>query len=561
VRLSRRFLACLLLAVCLSACNASPVLTPTSTALPAPTASPISTPTPLPPSPVEPVVGLPSGTDGYPWWNDSIFYEVFVRSFYDSNGDGIGDLNGLIQKLDYLHDLGVTGLWLMPIHPSPSYHGYDVTDYYSVNPDYGTLDDFKRLLSEAHQRGMRVIIDLVLNHTSDQHPWFVASQDPASPYRDWYVWSKTDPGQANWHRAPSGDYYYGFFSEHMPDLNYTNPAVTAKMEDVVRFWLKDVGVDGFRLDAAKYLIEQGTSVQNTDATHTWYKNFRPFYKQLSPQAMTIGEVWDLAPISAEYAQGDQLDLAFDFDLANAFIVSARTRRAEDAAKALTISAGVFKPNQFGAFLTNHDQNRVMSQVAGDYERARLGAMLLLTSPGVPFIYYGEEIGMLGKKPDEEIRTPMEWTADPNGGFTTGRPWEAPNPDYADKNVAAQLSDPNSLLSLYRNLIRLRNQHAALRVGDFHAVTTNDPNVFASLRVSQNEAVLVIINLSKDAVSDHSLALQISSLAPGEYRAIPLMGDGPVANLTVNAQGGFDAYRALPALPPNAALILQLQLIQ
>ena len=242
--------------------------------------------------PVAPISGLPQGTDGYPWWNDSVFYEIFVRSFYDtSGGDGIGDLNGLIEKLDYLQDLGVTGLWLMPIHPATSYHGYDVKDYYSINPDYGTLDDFKRLLAEAKKRNIRVIIDFVLNHTSQEHPWFVASQDAQSPNRSWYVWSKTDPGQPHWHRAANGDYYYGFFGEHMPDLNYTNPEVTARMEDVARFWLQEIGVDGLRLDAAKYLVEEGTVVQNSDSTHQWYRNFRPEYKQYNPDAMTIGEVW------------------------------------------------------------------------------------------------------------------------------------------------------------------------------------------------------------------------------------------------------------------------------
>src|SRR5574342_674378 len=277
------------------------------------------------------------GREEFHWWNDTVFYEIFVRSFYDSDGDGIGDFNGITAKLDYLNDgdpntttdLGVTGLWLMPIHPSPSYHGYDVTDYYAVNPQYGTMDDFKRLLAEAHKRGIRVIIDFVLNHTSDQHPWFAASRDPNSPYRDWYVWSKTDPGTGGWRVAYSG-FYYGSFGDTMPDLNYRNPAVAKQMEDVVRFWLKDVGVDGFRLDAAKYLIEEGTVIQNSDSTHSWYRQFRSFYRNLDPQAMTVGEVWDISPTAASYAEGDQLDLTFDFSLAAAFLTSARAGRADEA---------------------------------------------------------------------------------------------------------------------------------------------------------------------------------------------------------------------------------------
>ncbi len=539
-----------LLTACVSTAPATSIASPTF----------IVSPTPIGPvaTPVAPIAGLPHGTDGYPWWNDSIFYEIFVRSFYDSNGDGIGDLNGLISKLDYLHDLGVSGLWLMPIHPARSYHGYDVTNYYAINPDYGTLDDFKRLLTEAHQRGIRIIIDLVLNHTSNQHPWFKAGLDSQSPFHNWYVWSETDPGQPGWHPAVPDSFYYGFFGDHMPDLNYRNPDVTAKLQDIVRFWLKDVGVDGFRLDAAKYLIEDGTSIQNTDATHQWYRNFRPVYKQLNPQAMTIGEVWDLTPTAAAYAQGDQLDLTFDFDLAQAFILSMRTGRASQARDALKINRANFKPNQFGAFLTNHDQNRVMSQIAADVDKAKLGAMLLLTAPGVPFIYYGEEIGMLGKKPDEDIRTPMQWSSDANGGFTTGKPWRDVNSDYKEKNVATQLNDPNSLLSLYRSLIHLRNQHAALRVGDFNAVTTNNPNVFASLRVSKDEAILVITNLSKKAMSDYSLSLKQSPLASGQYHAAPLMGNASAASLTIDAQGGFDVYKPVAMLSPNSMVILQLQ---
>jgi alpha-amylase len=521
-----------------------------------PTAIPVQAVAPAPP--VAPINGLPQGTDGYPWWNDSVFYEIFVRSFKDSNGDGIGDINGLIEKLDYLQDLGVTGLWLMPIHPSPSYHGYDVKDYYTINPDYGTLDDFKRLLAEAKKRNIRIIIDFVLNHTSKDHPWFVASQDPQSPYRDWYVWSKTDPGQAHWHPAANGDYYYGYFGEHMPDLNYTNPEVTAKMEDVARFWLQEVGVDGLRLDAAKYLIEEGTAIQNSDSTHEWYKNFRPEYKKYNPNAMTIGEVDGLSSIAAEYAQGDQLDLTFDFSLAKAIVDGTRARRADGITQAFKVNQNIFKPLQFGSFLTNHDQNRVVSQLAGDLDRAKLAAVIYLTGPGVPFIYYGEEIGMLGKKPDEDIRTPMQWNAERNGGFTDNIPWRMPYTDYPKKNVVAQSADPNSILSLYKQLITLRNQHAALRVGDYVEVKTDNSEVFAALRVSKDEAALIVVNLGKDAVSDYGLSVAKSNVQPGEYRAIPMLGNGEPSNLAINAQGGFSNYQPLPTLPAQSYLVVQLQ---
>jgi alpha-amylase len=562
--MKRLFFLLILSITILAACATVPAIPPTAPTQPAAPATPIATPPPtatpagVPVLPVAPINGLPQGTDGYPWWNDSVFYEIFVRSFKDSNGDGIGDINGLIEKLDYLQDLGVTGLWLMPIHPSPSYHGYDVTDYYTINPDYGTLDDFKRLVAEAKQRNIRIIIDYVLNHTSTEHPWFVASQDPQSPYRNWYVWNETDPGQAHWHRAENDAYYYGYFWEGMPDLNYTTPEVTEKMNDVVRFWLQDIGIDGLRLDAAKYLIEEGTVIQNSDSTHEWYKNFRPEYKEYKPDAMTIGEVWDLAPVSAEYAQGDELDLAFDFDLAQAIITGVRARRADGIAKAYRVNQNVFQPLQFGSFLTNHDQNRVVSQLAGDLDRAKLAAVIYLTGPGVPFIYYGEEIGMLGRKPDEDIRTPMQWNAERNGGFTDNIPWRMPYTDYPKKNGAAQSADPDSIWSLYRQLIHLRNEHAALRVGDYVEVKTDNSEVYAALRVSKEEAALIIVNLSQDAVSDYGLTVASSNVKPGDYRVVPMLGEGEPANLTIDAQGGFANYQPLPTLPPQSYWVLQLQ---
>ncbi|HOJ00054.1 MAG TPA: alpha-amylase family glycosyl hydrolase [Anaerolineaceae bacterium] len=267
------------------------------------------------------------GTEEYPWWNDSVFYEIFVRSFYDSDGDGIGDFNGIVEKMDYLNDgnpnistdLGITGIWLMPINPSPSYHGYSVTDYYSVNPEYGTMDDFKNFLNEAHKRGIKVIIDLVLNHTSNQHPWFLNAADPTSPYHDWYIWSDTDPGYVgSWGQKiwfEQGDeYYYSTFSEFMPDLNYTNPEVTQEMQNIVQFWVNEVGVDGFRLDAAKHLIEEGIQQANTISTHSWYEKFRPALKQINPHALTVGEIWEDTRINAEYLQGDEGDPVTDYRL-------------------------------------------------------------------------------------------------------------------------------------------------------------------------------------------------------------------------------------------------------
>ena len=528
--------------------------------------------TPAGPKPVQPVEGLPQGSDGLPWWSDAIFYQIFVRSFYDSNGDGIGDFNGITEKLDYLNDgdpktttdLGISGIWLMPINPSPSYHGYDVTDYYDVNSDYGTMDDFKRLLDEAHKRGIYVIMDLVLNHTSVEHPWFQEARDnPESARHGWYVWADENPkyygpwGQKVWHPMGSG-YYYAIFWSGMPDLNYTNPEVTAEMQNVVAFWLRDVGIDGFRLDAARHLIEDGEKQENTEATHTWWENFRLQSKAINPNAIAIGEIWTSNSAVAQYVEGDELDMAFNFDLATQILDTVEGGYGRALRDAILLSYTSFPPGTYATFLTNHDQNRVMDQLAGDANEARLAATVLLSIPGTPFIYYGEEIGMTGSKPDEMIRTPLAWSGeDDKAGFTTGRPWEAINSEYAEVNVATQSADPGSLLSHYRTLIHLRNDHVALRVGEYIPVDAGNTSVLAFLRVSQEEVVLVVVNLSEEAVSDYSLALAQGPLA-GKYAAYTLLGEGELPALRANAAGGFDAYLPLPELPAYGSYIIQLQ---
>ena len=547
--------------------TAAPTLSPT---LPPTAVPPTATPTPIPTP--------PSAQES--WWNNMVFYEVFVRSFADSTtdllaNDGIGDLQGLIEKLDYLNDgdptttddLGVTGLWLMPIMQSPSYHGYDITDYYTVNQDYGTNEDFKRLVAEAHKRGIKIIIDLVLNHTSSEHPWFSEARDnPGSERREWYLWSKDKPaylgpwGQEVWHPSPSG-YYYGIFWSGMPDLNLENPQVTAEMGKVARFWLEDVGVDGFRLDGARHLIEEGRTQANTEATHEWLRNFRTVYKASNPEALTVGEIWSKGSDVVTYLQGDELDLAFDFDLAAAILNGVMTRKASRIQKALTASYGLFGNDHSATFLTNHDMNRVISQPAMDVDKAKLAASVLLTAPGVPFVYYGEEIGMTGKKPDELIRTPMQWSAEENAGFTTGSPWESVNEDYREKNVAIQAKDPTSLLSYYRKLINIRSAHSALQVGDYSPVDSRDDAVLAFLRSSHEETVLVIINLGKGTVSDYGLTLKEGSLA-GTYQASLLYGgEAELPHLAANDQGGFDSYQPLSEMPGGGMLIIQLQPIQ
>lgn len=521
---------------------------------------------------VDPITGLPAGTDGYPWWNDSVFYEIFVRSFYDSDGDGIGDLNGIIEKLDYLNDgdpntdtdLGISGIWLMPIFPSPSYHGYDVTDYYDINPDYGTLDDFRNLLDEAHARGIRVIIDLVVNHTSNQHPWFQQAKDPSSPYHDWYIWSENDPGytgswgQQVWFPV-YGQYYYSTFTSGMPDLNYNNPEVTAQMEDVVRFWLEDVGVDGFRMDAAKHLIEEGTVQANSSSTHHWWKDFRSFYKQIGPDALVVGEVWDDTSITAAYLQGDELDLSFEFWWAGAVIEAVNSGNNQSLETQMEASYSQIPDMQYATFLTNHDQDRVLDQLNGDQNRMQVASALLLTSPGVPFIYYGEEIGMKGNGIHERIRRPMQWTGDAAfAGFTTGSPWQGLGEGWMISNAADEMADPDSIWVSYRDLIQIRNQHAALRVGELTLLTSTDDAIVSFLRVSADEAVLVIVNLSDQPVDEVWLAKSDSGLAEGTYQLVPVLGSGDFAPLEVTDSGGIFHLIDSPQIEAYGVYILHLQ---
>ena len=478
---------------------------------------------------------IPSASASASWWEDAVFYEVFVRSFYDSDGDGRGDLRGLIEKLDYLNDghpetsddLGVTALWLMPVQASPSYHGYDVTDYYGIDPDYGTLEDFRALLEAAHGRGMRVIVDLVLNHTSNLHPWFLASRQPESPYRDWYLWTETRPntlgpwGQTVWH--PAGpDAYYGLFWSGMPDLNYRNPQVTAQAFDITRFWLNDVGVDGFRLDAIRHLIEDGEIQENTPATHFWLKGFYAVAKGWNPEALLIGEIWDEPQAIVPYLDRE-VDLAFEFSLADAILNGLRWANARPIASALRTIQAVYPRGRYATFLSNHDQERTMTRLIGNVPRAKLAAAILLTLPGTPFLYYGEEIGLTGTKPDERIRTPMVWTSDEHGGFTTGTPWEPLESGVLARSVAVQTADEGSLLSHYRQMIRLRLDSLALRTGDFALVETGDSAVLGYLRESEGEILLVLHHLAGRS-QDAPLRISLQDLAPGTYAVRPRFGE-------------------------------------
>jgi alpha-amylase len=496
-----------------------------------------------------------------PWWQNAVFYEIFVRSFYDSDGDGVGDFNGITDKLDYLTNLGIDAIWLMPINPSPSYHGYDVINYFNVNPDYGNMEDFKHLLDEAHARGMHVIIDLVINHTSNQNPWFVdANNNPSSPYRDWYIWSANDPGYSGplgnaWHSGNQG-YYYGIFSDRMPDLNYTNPEVGAEMLKIVNFWLTSVGVDGFRVDAVKYLIEEGQKQENTTSTHEWLKGFYSAYKADNPEAFAVGEVYGAGAFAATTYLG-QLDEIFSFELAGGFVNSAQGESNTAMVSAMKFTLKDMPNGLLATFLTNHDQNRVMSVLGGNMDKAKVAAGLMLTSPGTPFIYYGEEVGMEGIKPDEDIRRPMQWDGTIHAGFTSGNPWREAGENYVTANVADESSDPDSLLSFYQNFIELRKQHPALQDGSWVLVDSNDTGVFAALRIDQQEAILVVANLTRSPITDYSLNFQSADLKDRTYKLAALSGPDTSSAIKI-ASSSSGEFAPVSELPPYGLFVYQLK---
>ncbi len=502
------------------------------------------------------------------WWNDRVFYELFVRSFYDSNGDGIGDLQGVIQKLDYLNDgdpstttdLGVTGLWLMPIMESPSYHGYDVTNYYAVDTDYGTNDDFRQLIAAAHQRGIAVIVDLPVNHTSNAHPWFHGVGGGQPNLRRLVSLDGRPapliavPGVSRSGFALDGRCYYAIFWEGMPDLNYENPAVTTQMDDIARYWLQDMGADGFRLDALQHIVEDGQNQVNTDATHAWANAFHQYIDSVSPDALTVGEVDSGSFVTSTYVP-DAADLVFEFDLAGALLQSANQGSSAAVATLQNRAESLYPPGQYAAFLTNHDQNRTMNTLRGDANKAKVAADLLLTQPGVPFIYYGEEIGMSGIKPDERIRTPMQWDGTAHtGGFTSGTPWEVLQNDADTLNVAAETDDPDSLLSHYRDLIHLREAHPALAQGDFTAVDSGAKQVYSFLRRGDDETLLVVINLSGKPVSDYGLTLDAGA---GGGQVSLIWGSGDLTQPEIDADGGFTGYVPLAELAPYSLTVIGL----
>ena len=470
---------------------------------------------------------VPSGSQG-----SGVWYEIFVRAWYDTNGDGIGDLNGVTAKLDYLKSLGVSGIWLMPINASPSYHGYDVTDYEAINPQYGTLADFRHLVDEAHKRGIQVIIDLVINHTSDKHPWFVDAMNPNGVHRHWYTWATPDTDlkamsatdSPAWHTVGEQS-YLGDFSRGMPDLNYDDLAVRKEMIAVGQFWLTQ-GADGFRLDAARHIYDDLKTDTGKPATTrknvAWWSQFREGLQQVRPDVYLVGEVTMPSPEAlAPYLK--PLGSVFDFPLATQLIASAKAEKNDGLSQLLEKTYAAFRqaaPGQFvdAPFLSNHDQERVFSQLDGQLDHMRVAAAMLLTLPGRPFIYYGEELGMLGRKPDPNVREPMRWgrAADEPGESR----WKASSTGQGGAvSVAAEQDDPQSLLATYRMLIHWREQEPALRDGDIRLESMQNPHLVAYERFVGEHRVLVIHNLSSQAqqvdLADKSAAYRSIELQTGK----------------------------------------------
>ncbi len=446
-------------------------------------------------------------------WPHGVKYEIFVLSFADGDGDGNGDFKGLTSKLDYLQDLGINGIWLMPIMNSPTYHKYDVTDYKSVHPDYGTIEEFKNFVTEAHKRDIKVIVDLILNHTGSDHHWFKSAvSDKNSPYRDYYVWAKKDSIRTQiskkttsfdsdnitqWHPV-NGDtlaeHYYGFFWGGMPDLNFDNPKVKEEFIDIGEFWLKEMQVDGFRLDAAKHIFPTDRASDN----HAFWQEFRQSMEKIKPDVYLVGEVWSEAKEVAPYLKG--LPALFNFDMGYAItgVVNAGRDTIGLISKYKTISdfyQSVTTEYLDATFLKNHDQNRIMSELGGDQQKMRVAASILLTLPGTPYLYYGEEIGMLGVKPDEYIREPFLWAEDGTDAMQTT--WAMPkySTDETVIPLNKQLDDPTSLYNFYKKLIHYRNGSKALTQGSIENADFNVREIISFRRQDGDEQLLVLTNIS------------------------------------------------------------------
>ncbi len=510
------------------------------------------------------------------WWQDAVFYQIWPRSFADSNGDGHGDFRGIEQKLPYLGKLGVDAIWLTPTLEAPSYHGYDFTEFYKVEQDYGSLDDFKQLVASAGAQNIRIILDLVINHISDQHDWFKRSAKGEAPYKDYFIWRNELPTEAGWgpawedqktdakvvwHYHPERKaYYYAAFGASQPDLNLTHPDVIAEMKKMAKFWL-DTGVAGFRLDAVRYAVETGPYGQaDTQETIDYWKDFSQYVRSVKPDAMLVGEAWADLPVAARYyGDGAALDAGFDFEFGYKVLellqgqggVKAEFGTMDNGDKAgqpATAAVQLLQQNYlarqaagvpmgyFSPFLTNHDQPRLSWQLGGDLAKAKLAAAMLLTSPGSTYIYYGEEIGMTQASDLEHIqrRAPMLWDQSPQAGFTSatqawvqsdqlfppqqGTSWWTPflQQQLNDKRTVADFSqDPQSLWSLYQYLLGQKRQRAEYGVaGSYMAEALNGGKLLQISRELAGKKSIFLLNLSNEPQAIPAALSEDSSLQTG-----------------------------------------------
>ncbi|HET6506530.1 MAG TPA: maltose alpha-D-glucosyltransferase [Baekduia sp.] len=492
------------------------------------------------------------------WFKRALFYEIHMRGFYDGNDDGSGDFVGLTEKLDYLQWLGVDCIWLLPMFASPLRDGgYDIADFYAIHPDYGTVEDFETFMLAAHERGIRVIADLVMNHTSSDHQWFQDARNaPAgSPERDMYVWSDTDEKYAdariiftdtetsNWTWDPvAGQYYWHRFFSHQPDLNYDNPVVHERMLDVLRFWL-DRGLDGFRLDAVPYLYErEGTNCENLEETHEFLRKVRATVDDEYPDRVLLAEANQWPEDVVQYygkGDGDECHMAFHFPVMPRMFMSLRREDATPMAEILQRTPSIPRTAQWGLFLRNHDEltlemvtDEERDYMYGEYAkdprmkinvgiRRRLAPLLdngrdeielmtaiLFSLPGSPVLYYGDEIAMgdniyLGDR--DGVRTPMQWTGDRNGGFSRADfaqlyapPLMDPVYGFQAVNVEAQLRTPTSLLRWLHRFIALRKAHPVFGLGDYTHLATDNARIFAHLRTYADDVILCVHNVARSA---------------------------------------------------------------
>ncbi|MDQ1518496.1 MAG: maltose alpha-D-glucosyltransferase / alpha-amylase [Actinomycetota bacterium] len=489
------------------------------------------------------------------WFQRAVFYEVSVRSFFDANGDGTGDLQGLIEKLDYISWLGIDCLWLLPFYSSPLRDGgYDIADFFTILPEYGKLGDAVRLMEEAHKRGIRIIADLVVNHTSDQHPWFQESrQSRDNPRADWYVWSDTDQAypeariiftdteRSNWAWDPNRQqYYWHRFFSHQPDLNYDNPEVQEAMLGILRFWL-NLGLDGFRLDAVPYLFErEGTNCENLPETHAFLKRIRKEIDAGYPGRVLLAEANQWPSDVVEYfGDADECHMCFNFPLMPRMFMALRRAQRHPITEILAQTPDVPDGCQWGIFLRNHDEltlemvtdeerdymwseyakdprmklnigirRRLAPLVENDRRVMELFHAMLFSLPGSPILYYGDEIGMgdnvfLGDR--DGVRTPMQWSPDRNAGFSRAdfaQLYSAPLMDpvygYQALNVEGELRDPSSLLHWLQRMLQVRKRHPLFGIGSFEVLSAENPSVLAYVREWEGDVVLCVNNLSRFA---------------------------------------------------------------